>query len=368
VAGLRILFLDSWHRDRSSGSGSAVAIAGLASGLESLGHEVAVLRPDRVFPSLDLTRLLYNAGLGLRMAGHDPDLVVGFDFDGSLLSPGSIRGLYVVALKGVMADEARFESGASLRRFRILSPLEARNARSADRVICTSMYSACQAAREYGVQRGRIRIVPEGIDVPAWSAVAGRAKALRSRADRQPTILSVARQYRRKNTASLLRAVGRLRPTWPDVRLRVVGEGPELVRLRALSDQLGLGDTVQFVGSLGGIEALQKEYAEADVFCLPSLQEGFGIVFLEAMAAGLPIVAARAGAAPEVAPHEDVSLLVAPDDDVALAGALQRLLADIRLRRELGDAGARRWKAYDWPNVSRHFLTACLPVRAQRLR
>ena len=87
-------------------------------------------------------------------------------------------------------------------------------------------------------------------------------------------------------------------------------------------------------------------------------------MFLEAMAAGLPIVAARAGAAPEVAPHDEVSLLVAPDDDAALAGALERLLADIRLRRELGDAGARRWKAYDWSNVSRHFLAACLPVKA----
>ncbi len=364
MPGLRILFLDSWLRDRSSGSGSAVAIAGLSRGLESLGHEVTVLRPDRVFPSLDLTRLLYNAGLGLRMAGHDPDLVVGFDFDGGLLSPGSIRGPYVVALKGVMADEARFETGASLRRFKLLTPLEARNARSADRVICTSVYSARQAARQYGLQRGRIRVVPEGIDVPTWSSVAGQAAALRSRGGRPMTILSVARQYRRKNTESLLRAVGRLRVFRPDVKLRVVGEGPELPRLHTLSDKLGLGDSVQFVGSVQGIEALQREYAGADVFCLPSLQEGFGIVWLEAMASGLPIVAARAGATPEVAPHDEVSLLVAPDDDAALAEALELLLADDGLRQKLGEAGARRWRSYDWPTVARRFLSACLPAKA----
>ncbi len=362
MAGLRILFLDSWHRDRSSGSGSAVAIAGLARGLESLGHDVTVLGPDRVFPSLDLTRLFFNSGLGRRLARHDPDLVVGFDFDGSLLTPGTIRAPYVAALKGVMADEARFESGASLRRFKLLAPLEARNARSADRVICTSMYSARKAVRAYGLQRGRMRVVPEGIDVSAWSSVAGQGAALRSRSGRQPTILSVARQYRRKNTESLLRALVQLRVSRPDVVLRVVGEGPELARLRALATQLRLGDAVHFIGSLEGIEALQREYAGADVFCLPSLQEGFGIVWLEAMAAGLPIVAARAGATPEVAPHEEVSLLVAPDDDAALAVALERLLADDGLRRKLGEAGARRWRSYDWSSVARVFLSACSPA------
>jgi glycosyltransferase involved in cell wall biosynthesis len=145
------------------------------------------------------------------------------------------------------------------------------------------------------------------------------------------------------------------------VRLRIVGEGPELGRLRALTDQLGLVDSVHFVGSVEGIEALQREYASADVFCLPSLQEGFGIVFLEAMATGLPIVAARSGAAPEVAPHGEVSLLVDPDDDVALAGALERLVADAGLRRNLGEAGARRWRSFDWPIVARRFLSACFP-------
>lgn len=303
--------------------------------------------------------MLYNAGLGPRVAGHDPDLVVGFDFDGSLLSPGSVRVPFIAALKGVMADEARFETGASLRRFRMLIPLEARNARSADRVICTSWYSARQAEREYGLERGRIRVVPEGIDVSTWSSVAERAEKPGVRGAGETTILSVARQYRRKNTASLLRAVGRLRPTWPDVRLRIVGEGPELDNLRDLSDQLRLGDSVRFVGSVDGLEALQREYATADVFCLPSLQEGFGIVFLEAMAAGLPIVAARAGAAPEVIPHDEVALLVDPDDDAALAEALEHLLANVGLRRALGAAGARRWRSYDWSSVADRFLSAC---------
>ncbi len=361
MAGLRILFLDSWLRDRSRGSGSAVAIAGLARGLECLGHEVVVLRPARVFPSLDLTRLYFNIGLGRRLAAMDADLVVGFDLDGGLLTRGVPETRYVTALKGVMADEARFESGHALIRFRLLAPLEARNARSSDSVICTSDYSARQAARAYGIPPERLKVVPEGIDVSAWSSVYGSGQQRRAEQGREQTILSVARQYRRKNTASLLRAFGQVRASRPGVRLRIVGEGPELGRLRALASRLGLVDSVRFVGSVDGVEALQREYALADVFCLPSLQEGFGIVFLEAMAAGLPIVAARAGAAPEVAPHGEVSLLVAPDDDVALARALQRVLADVGLGRRLGDAGNRRWRSYDWPIVARQFLTASVP-------
>ena len=360
---LRILFLDSWLRDRSLGSGSAVAIAGLADGLQSLGHEVDTLRPDRSLSSLDLTRLSYNISLHRRLAGRDADLVVGFDFDGGLLPPGTIASPYVVALKGVMADEARFETGPDRRRFLGLSRIEARNARSASTVICTSEYSAGQATRFYGLRKDRVRVVPEGIHVARWSDLARRASAMRSAMQDGPVILSVARQYRRKNTGSLLRAFARLREVHPRSELRIVGEGPELPALRSLAADHGVRDAVQFVGSLTGLDELQAEYAAADIFCLPSLQEGFGIVFLEAMAAGLPIVAARAGAAPEVAPEGEVSLLVEPSDDDDLLAALRRLAGDPDLRRRLGARGADRWSAFDWSAVAADFLSAALPGR-----
>ncbi|MDT8437140.1 MAG: glycosyltransferase, partial [Gemmatimonadota bacterium] len=111
-----------------------------------------------------------------------------------------------------------------------------------------------------------------------------------------------------------------------------------------------------------GLAELQRTFLAADVFCLPSRQEGFGIVFLEAQAARLPIVAARAGAAPEVAPEGVVSRLVDPDDVGALAGALLAMLEDGDLRRRLGDAGARRWTRFDWPLVADRFLAAARGV------
>ena len=98
---------------------------------------------------------------------------------------------------------------------------------------------------------------------------------------------------------------------------------------------------------------LAREYQNCDVFCLPSVQEGFGIVFLEAMAAGKPIVAARVAAVPEVVTD---GLLVEPESAKALADAIARLDADPTLRRDLGARGSRAVEQYDARRVAARFL------------
>ena len=108
----------------------------------------------------------------------------------------------------------------------------------------------------------------------------------------------------------------------------MVSGGPEAPALFRLWRELKLEPIVDWVGELPRYE-LAREYNRADVFCLPSVQEGFGIVFLEAMAAGKPIVAARAAAVPEVVKH---GLLVDPEDFEALADSIWRLWRDPALR------------------------------------
>ncbi|MDH3298339.1 MAG: glycosyltransferase family 4 protein [Gemmatimonadota bacterium] len=347
---LEFLFLDSWVSNRAEGSGSAVAIAGLAAGLRSLGHRVEVLRPRRVYRSLDATRLLYNLTLRNRLADLERayDVVVGFDYDGWALH-GEAGALYAVALKGVAADERRFETGWYRLKFTLWSALEGRNARSADRVFVTSEYSRKQAVAAYALCTDRVRLAPEGTD-PAVAAGDG------SGGPEAPTVLSVARQYRRKDTASLIRAVPGLLAAVPRVRVRIVGDGPELRRIRRLVGSLGLEDAVSLLGALQSVDALRREYERASVFCLPSLQEGFGIVFLEAMSHGLPIVAAAAGAVPEVAPHGETSLLVPPGDCEALTRALTRILTEPGLAGRLGRAGRERAARYDWTSAARAFV------------
>jgi glycosyltransferase involved in cell wall biosynthesis len=98
---------------------------------------------------------------------------------------------------------------------------------------------------------------------------------------------------------------------------------------------------------------LAREYNGCNLFCLPSVQEGFGIVFLEAMAARKPILAARAGAVPEVV---EQGLLVEPDSEEALAEGIRRLFAQPELRCSLEAAGRSIVERYDAPKVAAMFL------------
>lgn len=366
---LRIAFLDSWLADPGRGSGSAVAIGGLEAALGDLGHVVVVHAPRRRSGGA-FRRLLFNALLSARIHFSEYDLVVGFDMDGCFLpvAPGPTRR--VTALKGVMADELRFERGISKLRFQLLARCEALAASRADRVVVTSEYSARRARDAYDLDTGRLRVVPEGIDLRMWpepgrlrvasegAGTTGRGAGL--------TILSVARQYRRKDTRLLLEAFPAVRRDFPTARLVVVGGGPRLGALRRTALRLGLADAVDFRGEVADREAVRHAYSDADVFALPSRQEGFGIVFLEAMAAGLPIVAARAAAVPEVVPDGRAGLLVPPGDAGALARAIARLLGDPGLRLRMGREGRSHVRGFDWPVVARRFLEAAgLPGAAR---
>jgi glycosyltransferase involved in cell wall biosynthesis len=98
------------------------------------------------------------------------------------------------------------------------------------------------------------------------------------------------------------------------------------------------------------------------VFCLPSEQEGFGIVFLEAMAAGLPVVSTTAAAIPEVVPHGQAGLLVPPRDPQALAGALLQLLGDTALQERCRSFGRLHVQDFSWDRVAERFLAAVVPL------
>jgi glycosyltransferase involved in cell wall biosynthesis len=350
--GLRIALLDSWWAEPARGSGTAAAISGLAGGLAALGHRVTRIRPGAGRRGRLAGRLLYNLEVPDRLRRGTFDLVVGFDWDGFRHRPDGVP--YVVGVKGVLSDEARFERGPARALLAFQARLERRNARRAHRVVVPSRYSRGRLCDAYGLPPERVVVVPEGIDLAAWPPPAPRP------ASGPPTLLSVARQYPRKNTRALLAALPRVRRAVPEATLRVVGAGPELPALRARAARLGLDGCVTFLGPLPEAR-VRAEYADARVFCLPSLQEGFGIVFLEAMAAGLPGVAGNAGAVPEVVPDGEAGLLVAPRDPEALAAALVRLLTDRALAARLGAAGRARAEGYDWPRVARRFLEAAVP-------
>jgi glycosyltransferase involved in cell wall biosynthesis len=194
-------------------------------------------------------------------------------------------------------------------------------------------------------------VVPELIDLDAWR---DRFQLNPAAPDpRKFTVLSVCRFYPRKRLDVLLQAVAVLRGRIPELEVRIVGNGPERGRLHHMTRELGIERFITLVGDVS-VDQLAREYNRANVFCLPSVQEGFGIVFLEAMAAGKAIIAANAAAVPEVVRH---GVLFEPDHPECLANALILLDCDPDLRRLLGAAGLRDVQEFDMHRVGRQFLS-----------
>lgn len=307
-----------------------------------------------------LSRLLYNLALPVHLRDRSFDMVIGFDFDGFLI-PSDFRSPYSVALKGVLGDETEYERGWAYWHLLTLSKMESFNARKARTVLLTSRHSRRIAMQKYGLTLEQTTVVPEGIELRRWDLLRlhHSRQNRRQRKELRPTILTVARQYRRKNTRTLILAIDKLRNRFPNILLHVVGGGPELPALRRLTGQLGLKGNVILAGPVRDTRKVEEAYFQADLFCLPTRQEGFGIVFLEAMASGLPIVASRAGAVPEVVPDKVAGFLEDPDDVVALADRIGTLLEDPVLRSCMSRAGLEHVRRYDSPVVARRFLTAC---------
>ncbi|MBI1734981.1 MAG: glycosyltransferase family 4 protein [Candidatus Rokubacteria bacterium] len=299
-------------------------------------------------------RWRYNASVAL--APPAADAVLGIDLDGFLWARRAHRPRFVVSLKGVIADEMTHERGVVRRLLGIQARWERANARRADLVVAPSRYAAETAARLYGLAAVP-RVVPEPIDLAGWRA---RLAAAPRHATRPPTVLAVARMYPRKRLADLLEAARQLASRIPDLEVRIVGKGPDDESLLGLHARLGLGGRVRFLGDVSARE-LAVEYVNADVFCLPTVQESFGIVFAEAMAAGLPVVACRAAAVPEVVDDGRTGVLVTPRRPDELAAAIEALVHDADRRKELGEAGMTRVERFDVTRVAPAWLEVLQP-------
>jgi glycosyltransferase involved in cell wall biosynthesis len=346
---MRFSFLTATPLNVIEGSGTFAGIATLARALRRLDVEVEIVAPGIKLPGYTMRRLWFNEQLRNRSWGRT-DVIVGFDMDGYRIA-GSTGLPHVAAIKGIIADEMRFERGVTRLSMSIQARCERAHVRRADLVIATSRYAAGRIQELYGVST-EPAIVPESINLAAWRELFARNPAEPD--PEQFTMLCVCRFYPRKRLELLLGAASRLR----GLQFRIVGDGPERERLRAICREKELDETVHWLGNLSQDE-LAREYNRCDVFCLPSVQEGFGIVFLEAMAAGKPIVAARAGAVPEVV---EQGLLVEPESEEALADGIRRLHADADLRASLAAAGTSIVQRYDAPKVAALFLAAVEPL------
>lgn len=344
---MHLRFITSTPLNIRRGSGTFAGISTLAKFLRLSGETVDVVTPSIRFPIYTVKRMIFNQMLRFRK-GAECDVTVGFDMDGYAIA-GAHRGLHIASIKGVIADEMRFEAGLTRATMRLQARCERLHVRRASIVLTSSRYSAERIQEFYGISK-EPWIVPEAIDLIGWRKLFHLHPA--QVAEDKFTVLSVCRFYPRKRLHILLGAVERLRSKMFGLEVRIVGDGPEAARLKAMCREKRLDGIVKWLGNLSQAE-LAREYNQCHAFCLPSVQEGFGIVFLEAMASGKAIVAARAGAAPEVVKH---GILVRPDDEQALAEGIERLYREPELRTELGAAGSRFVERFDGPEVADLFL------------
>lgn len=223
---------------------------------------------------------------------------------------------------------------------------------SADALIGVSRFVA-RSLVSSGYAPEKTHSVPNAIDLAVWDHRIDPLPVRRELAipPSAPVVVSVARLFKGKGQPALIRAMARVRRELPDARLVLVGEDYPAgsgfsSTLRALSRDLGLSDQVVFTGHRKDVARL---LAAADVYAMPSFEEPFGLVYLEAMAMKRPVVALRNGGTPEVVEHGLSGLLAAPRDDDELAAHLLTLLRDPALRARMGEYGRRQVEAHFTP-------------------
>jgi phosphatidylinositol alpha-mannosyltransferase len=201
---------------------------------------------------------------------------------------------------------------------------------------------------------GDYRIIPNGIDTEHFRFDGPARKEF---TDGKLNILFVGRLERRKGLGYLLNACAEMKRSFPNFRLIVVGPGTVLRhRYEKLVGDMSLTNNVVFTGFVPSAE-LPSYYRSADIFCAPATGgESFGIVLLEAMACGKPVVATSIKGYASVLANGDEGLLVPPKDDEALAQALLSLLHDKSLRLQMGDKGKIKAEKYSWPNVAQQVM------------
>ena len=264
-----------------------------------------------------------------------PDIIHGAVSEGVILATIAAK---LSNTPRLILEEIAYPIGRSWRGKLVFRTL----ARYADACVAVSPAVEEYLATEAGVPRDRVRLIVNGISAPQFSPASERSKLKASLGIPESALVvgSVGRVFDdHKRFSDLIRALHLLGRPADELHLVIVGEGPDLGQLKALADELGVRDAVTFAG-------YQKDtgpfYSVMDVFALASNRESFGVVLVEAMFAGLPVVATRAGGIPNIVLDGETGILVPVGQPERIAEAIRRLSSEPGLRRRYGEAGRQR--------------------------
>ncbi|HEY71978.1 MAG: glycosyl transferase [Anaerolineaceae bacterium 4572_32.2] len=241
--------------------------------------------------------------------------------------------------------------------------METEIARFADALVAATPVEEEQLVRAYSADPASIRVISPGVDTERFHPIpAAHAKERIALCPDCRIILFVGRIEPLKGIDNLLRAIAQVIDRRPELRegliVPIIGGDPdrvreddEMVRLRELRESLGIADVVTFLGAKDQ-DTLQYYYSAADVVVMPSDYESFGMVALEAMACGAPVIASDVGGLSFLVQHARTGYRVPARDPQALAARITRLLTDEGLRRRIGQRATCWAEAYGWPSIA----------------
>lgn len=231
----------------------------------------------------------------------------------------------------------------------------------ADRIVVSTPAEMAQLQWLYQCDTRKVSIIPPGVDTSHFYPIPkDEAKEYIGFPIDQPVLLYVGRIEPLKGIDTLILAFALLRQSVPDVCLTIIGGDPEaskndqaseLARLRQVSEQAGVADAISFLGKRSQ-DSLPYYYSAAEAIVVPSQYESFGMVALEAMACGVPVVASQVGGLAFLVQDGITGFTVPVDEPEALAERLVRCLSEPGLQQQLGQQAARLAKEYAWEKIA----------------
>lgn len=218
-------------------------------------------------------------------------------------------------------------------------------------IVISPSFSLAEKAKIQGCKKP-IKIIPHGVDIRRFKETTLLRLRNNLGINRDDlVVLSVQRLHPTKKLESLIKSISYVVNKRANVKFIIIGTGPERKKLEVLTRKLKMEDYIVFLGEVNNTE-LPEYYAMADIFVLHSLYESLGIVLLEAMASGKPIISTSVGAIPEVVEEGKTGILVPPENPKALAKGILELVNNKKLRQKMGKEGRKRAeKKYDWDKI-----------------
>lgn len=246
---------------------------------------------------------------------------------------------------------------AATRAVRAYEALDRRLLPFFDRVVAVSSPVA-ERLRAAGVRESTLELIANGIDRENFRTTPKRTAE-------HLTVGLVGRMVPEKGVQQFLEAARESLAHFPQTRFVLAGDGPAMSAMQAMAQDLGIAPHTNFLGQVSDMAAV---YSTLDVLVLPSLNEGLPMCILEAMAAGVPVIATRVGDIPQLVEHERTGLLVNPGDVSELSACVRRLLGDHDLRIRLAESGRRRVEAnYSAESMGRRYLNLYEQLLGRRL-